>query len=900
MNQSSAGSRVPSYLISLSIAGVTFFGLLSCSSAPDSPDSSTPESNQEATASSEGSAASSYSKTSSSEYQSRLKKAEQDLSEAERANRKKANTLYDKARTLLDKGEYEQALEETNKALDYDPTHEQAEQLKDTLLSLMGEQQSPSANLDNLQNRLDAKLEQNIVQIETGLEDARQMMENQEYSRARKKLLTLETRLKGAEWMDSDKFDNYRSQVKSLLNKTTVKARQQEESIQQKLRAKSQQQAVEAEKQERMQEIRWTDRMMSQAVLHFKQEDYEQTINITDEILSRFPNFQVAKDLKRDAQKAQAGQFERDLRARKAEQWKNFQERMMEKRIPQSEILKFPSEEHWEMVNQRSSQQEPISAIKEGGEQQTPLFSLRNKLKSESTTLEFASSDLENVLDVVRKKHDLNIVVDGDAETQANKKRSIFLKDLRLTNALSLITNKYGLRYDLREDTVFVTTPANVRPQTELQVFKTRDLVYLLKDVKDFGSKQVGGLTTSNESDGASLDDIQMSHSDDKNGSSSSYPYQEDSDTSQDDSSTKKQDKKEVDLAGMIKEHVNPDSWNHENTGIRQSYNGMLFVQNTPEVLANVERFVDDLRSFAGSMVNVSVHFLSVRDEFLKHFGVEFKEAQSQAASPFFNTQPSVAGQSGNTSPPGPGVDDNFLSNFSTRESQPASPLSTIENQGGLGLTYQNLSGTDYQAVLRALQRDDRSYILDSTQFTLFNTQRANITAGQQKAFIQDYEVQPSGSASSFNPQIGVIGTGLLLDVRPIISFDRRYVTLQLLPSLTSDVTFDTQSILEIGGFPLTVQLPRLQKKSVSTTVRLPDNGSLLLGGLTRSETLNKTQGIPVLESMPILGALFKESVRRDVGREIRILVKVEILNTAEEQQEAYGATSTTGLQSDN
>ncbi len=902
MNQSSSEFRIPSYLISLSIAGLTVFSLISCTSAPDSPGGSSEQTQKQNTDSSSDQSQSEASKSSNSQYQSRLKKVEEDLSEAERVNRKKADTLYDKARTLLDKGEYEKALDETKQALEYDPNHKQAEQLKDTLLSLLGERRSPSANLDNLQKRLDAKIEQNLVQIETGLEDAKQLMENEEYNRARNKLQTLQTRLKGSEWMDSEKFNQYSNEVDSLLKKATVQARKQKESIQNKLREESQQQAVEAEKKERMQEIRWTDRMMSQAVLHFKQEEYQQTINITNQILSRFPNFQVAKDLKQDAQKAYAGEFERELRAQKAEQWKNFQERMLSKRIPQSELLKFPSEEYWKKVNQRSTQQEPISAIEEGSDQQD-LFSLRKKLKSESTTLEFANSDLNNVLDAVRDKHNLNIVVDGQAEQQAQQKRSIFLNDLRLTNALSLITEKYGLRYDLREDTVFVTTPANVRPQTELQIFKTKDLVYMLKDVNDFKTKNVGGLKPSRTDTRNTLEDIQMTQSEEQaDSSSSSYPYLDDSESGTDKAKkTKKQDEKKVNLANMIKEHVAPDSWEHENTGIRQSYNGMLFVQNTPEVLANVERFVDDLRSFAGSMVNVSIHFLSVRDEFLEHFGIEFKNAQSQGGgSPFFNTQPSVAGQSGTTTPPGPGVDYNFLSNFSTRSSQPSSPLSTIENEGGLGLTYENLGGTDYQAVLRALHRDDRSYILDSTQFTLFNTQRANITAGQQKAFIQDYEVQPSAGASSFDPQIGVIGTGLLLDVRPIISFDRRYVTLQLLPSLTSDVTFETEAILNIGGFPLTVQLPRLQKKSVSTTVRLPDNGSLLLGGLTRSETLNKKQGIPVLQDMPVLGALFKESVRRDVGRELRILVKVEILNTAEEQQEAYGATSTTGLQSEN
>ncbi len=877
MSQPNETDRVRALLSALILSTVTSLTIIACAGGPESGNNAhNKEKNQEEK----------QTDAADREYESRLKQAETDLAQQEQSNRKKAQTLYEKARTLLKKGEFETALEETNQALELDPTHKEAQNLKDTLLSLMGERRSPSANMEKLQDRLEAKIDQNLVRIQQDLEDSRELIDQEEYSKAEKKLQSLKTRLKGADWMDSKKFKDYKEQVNSLLETASIKAEKRKELIQQKLKEKSKQQAAEAEKKERMQEIRWTDRMMSQAIRHFENEEYEETIELTETILSRYPNFQDASDLKTDAQKARSGKFERELRVQKAEEWKNFQERMIAKRIPQSELLKFPSEEYWKKVNERATRRQPISSIGEQGQQQN-LFSLRKKLKSDSTTLEFAQAQLPSILDSLRDKHDLNIVLDSDAEEKANQERSVFVRDLRLGNAISVIAQKYGLRHDLRDNTVFITTPENVRPQAELQIFKTRDLVYLLNDVNDFGTKKISGLQSSSQREN-NIQDLNISYSDSK--TNDSYPYEEEESTSDDPKETEKE--KQVNLADMVKKHVAPDSWEHENTGIRQSYSGMLFVRNTPEVLANVERFVDDLRSFAGSMVNVSVHFLSLRDEFLEHYGVEFKQVDQSG-----NQNPGVSAQTGTPTFPGPGIDYNFLSNFSTSSSLPAGQFSTLQNSGGLGITYGEMGGTDYQAVMRALQKDDKSYILDSSQFTLFNTQRAHISIGEQNAFIQDFDVQPSAGASSFDPIIGVVGTGLILDVRPIISFDRRYVTLQLLPSLTSDVSFQESNILEIGGFPLVIQLPRIQKKSVSTTVRLPDHGSLLLGGLTRSETLNKQQGTPVLQDIPILSALFKETVKRDIGREVQILVKVEILNTAEEQQKAYGSTSTTGLQ---
>lgn len=57
---------------------------------------------------------------------------------------------------------------------------------------------------------------------------------------------------------------------------------------------------------------------------------------------------------------------------------------------------------------------------------------------------------------------------------------------------------------------------------------------------------------------------------------------------------------------------------------------------------------------------------------------------------------------------------------------------------------------------------------------------------------------------------------------------------------------------------PTTVQLPTFQEFSVSTTVSVPDRGSLILGGVSRSAASSVSRGTPGLDKLPGASRLFK------------------------------------------
>ncbi len=796
-------------------------------------------------------------------------------------------------------------------------------------MNILGEEGEFSGRGRQQEERFQARIEQNRQYVQSRLKEVRSLMKDQEYKKAIDILETLKVRLKGAAWMDSETFQNFQTKTEKLLKKSRRLKTRRAEQIQKKLQEKAREKSVEEERERLLREIKWTDRLMERAIIHFQEQRYQETIETTSTILSKYPNFEAARSLREDARKAYDQQWKEEYRRKRTEQWKNYKKRMLEKRIPYDELIRYPSEEEWEIINKRAKRLGPISPEPEAQQEQS-IFSLKQKLETRKTNLEYVDARLDQVLEGLREKHGLTYAIDQQARERAKRKRTVVLKDLRLKNALSLLTRKYGLTYDLRHGSVFVTTPREVQPEMQLQIFRTRDLVYLLNNVPNFSSNKLGleqGYAKKQE-EGSSLEDLSVQFSDEgSSGAETERTKTVPVETGDEETGSGKTvtraakakvkkggAKKKIDLAGLIKTHVAPDSWDRPGASLRQSYNGMLFVRNTPEVLAEVNKFVEDVRAFAGSMVNVSVRFILVRDEFLESLGVEFRDLSNNAPG-IQRSEDSgprgtgVFGQNNNTTnlqSGDPGVDLRFRSNFQNPASQagaqtdpPGPGQATITNSGGLGAVYEVFDGQDYNIVLRALQKSERAYVIDSTHFTLFNTQRANINISQQRAFIEDVDVTPAANVTAFDPVIGVVQTGLVLDVRPIISFDRKYVTLQVLPSIARLIQIRTFNVLFLpipGIPPVRIQLPQVRYRQVQSTVRIPDRGALLLGGLTRGETLTKEHGIPVLKNLPVVGALFKETTDVDASQELQILVRVEIINTAEREREAFGSTSSSGV----
>jgi type II secretory pathway component GspD/PulD (secretin) len=161
----------------------------------------------------------------------------------------------------------------------------------------------------------------------------------------------------------------------------------------------------------------------------------------------------------------------------------------------------------------------------------------------------------------------------------------------------------------------------------------------------------------------------------------------------------------------------------------------------------------------------------------------------------------------------------------------------------------------------------------------------------EQQSYIADYEI----SGDSWDPVIRQFLQGVVFDVKPIVSADRRYITLELRPTTATllrmpEIVITSWTILDGGAnaimavldFP--IQFPELQLRKVRTTVTIPDGGIIMLGGMMSDIKFQSETGVPFLSNIPVIGKLFRWNTTDNERRNLSILVTGRILLFDEEE----------------
>jgi general secretion pathway protein D len=115
------------------------------------------------------------------------------------------------------------------------------------------------------------------------------------------------------------------------------------------------------------------------------------------------------------------------------------------------------------------------------------------------------------------------------------------------------------------------------------------------------------------------------------------------------------------------------------------------------------------------------------------------------------------------------------------------------------------------------------------------------------------------------------LDTGVTLRVRPMISKDG-IVTMEISSNVADEPTYNPG--------PSGTELPTIHENSNATIVQMHDNETLVVGGLRQSTTQEQTQGVPLLDKIPLVGALFRNKQTTPSDNELVILVRPEVLHS--------------------
>ncbi|MCC6970911.1 MAG: hypothetical protein IT434_11900, partial [Phycisphaerales bacterium] len=213
-----------------------------------------------------------------------------------------------------------------------------------------------------------------------------------------------------------------------------------------------------------------------------------------------------------------------------------------------------------------------------------------------------------------------------------------------------------------------------------------------------------------------------------------------------------------------------------------------------------------------------------------------------------------------------------------------------------LGIAGQFLDDIQVDFLIQATQADRRSVRLNAPRLTLTNGQTSNVSVTTQIAYVTNLTAVVSDSAAAFEPRIGIAFDGVLLVVEGTVSADRRYVTMNVQVSVSKLDGFKESSVTAVAGGRLVnsadtqsfFQLPTSTVTQLSSTVTIPDQGTIMMGGQRVTNEFDVETGVPVLSKIPIVNRLFSNRIKAKDDHTLLILLKPTILIQNEQEEKNF------------
>ena len=194
--------------------------------------------------------------------------------------------------------------------------------------------------------------------------------------------------------------------------------------------------------------------------------------------------------------------------------------------------------------------------------------------------------------------------------------------------------------------------------------------------------------------------------------------------------------------------------------------------------------------------------------------------------------------------------------------------------------------------MLRATQADRRASSMSAPRLVLTNGQWAWIGILREQAYVATVQPVVDETAVAQQPQTNMIYTGTTLLVQATVGPERHYVTMTLIPGVA---TLDGIQLFPYsggaagtaagGGF---IQLPTRHVQQIKTTVTVPDQGTLLIGGMKTTEEVEIEAGVPVLSKIPVLKRLYSNRSLVKDETVLLILVKPTVIISTEAEEDAF------------
>jgi general secretion pathway protein D len=364
-------------------------------------------------------------------------------------------------------------------------------------------------------------------------------------------------------------------------------------------------------------------------------------------------------------------------------------------------------------------------------------------------------------------------------------------------------------------------------------------------------------------------------------------------------------------LVQLVKESTGGETaWAEPNS--IEHHEGQFLVNATRELHAKIQDVLSNLRKDSDLFVVIEARFIDITDDFLEDIGIDSRAlgAVNNWGTPFGNVinDNRTGGQDIGFVRQGSPVRDVTLIMGQDRWAGRIRHIidgftGTVRSQRGLtagsgigGLTFQGtwLEPFQINVILRAVQERSDVRQLTAPVVTAHNGQRVFASVITQRAYIADYNLVSGGTGFAIievaDPEVQTFQEGVILDVDPVVSHDKKYITLDVRPTLATLRNGIISTILiSLGSFTnvafmVPIGIPQISLQQSFTSVTVPNGGTVLLGGFKSLNEAKYTSYLPIIGRIPLIGNLFRRKATLSEKRSLVILLSARIVDLRGEE----------------
>jgi len=781
----------------------------------------------------------------------------------ERAKKELAGHYYRSGLAHYKAGRLVKAARDLKLAKDLDPMNEDARRLYMTVLWLLGARKGEVHDYArDLITVTKVRIQQLQWEMERAYVKGRRLFDEKKFEEAAKQFEHVLELIKWAPYFIDEK--GYEEAAKFWIDLARIEA-EAKRTFQVKQRMEM---AKESRETEEIKRLRYEKAKIAEGIEEarrlIKRQRFEDAEILLRRLLQKDPSNTEAIRLQQYAisERHRTKQVKnvKDL----VEYWARVIQDIHQSAIPYQNILYYPPEEEWEIIAQRA-----IPVMEEIEKERSPAEKMiLSKLDTSKITVNFRETPFGEAIEFLRDVSGLNIFLTRDArDTTEGLTVTLQVRDLPLRNVLALLLEvEASLRWLIKYDVIYITTEEPTEEELLLEFYSVSEIVMVPPDYK---APEIALRTGASDEAGAG-------------GPTPIIPVGDEDE----DMGPGVDPDKLIELIEMLL------SDEEEAVGEVQYGNGILVVRKPLSAHLKIQKLLESLRRTVGILVTVECRFIEVQDNFLEEVSVDWTGLD--------RTINDLEGPGGSTVPIGyhyiNAQGQNELRGALINEfSLPVGagfPFA-LTNDGGLAVQWMYTDVFQVQALLQAVTKRQEALELFAPRLTIFNTQRSYVMAMYQEAYLRDIDINTTG-LPTLQPVMGILNHGAIMEVMPIVSYDKKYVLLEVRPSVAQDFTGvmdrpNRRVILQGGLTDVLIELPSLTLTKIRATVICPDGGHIMLAGMKGMLHSEYEMGIPLVNDIPIVKNIFRRKMHLKARRSQVVLLRADITILREEEKRLFG-----------